>query len=486
MKKLLSILLSAAVVLSVIACCTTSGSARGNYGNGAPYDVSYPTKEQIIQKTKELNIDLSAADTFASEYDTNAPYAPGKMSAESQQNVLNTLNLCRYIAGIPDDVELKDSYCEAAQAAALVNAVNRQLSHQPKQPEGMTDELYSLGCDGARRANLSYGHGTTANTVVEGWMDDSGPSNIKICGHRRWVLNPAMKYTGIGSVGGYKAMYAVDRSRDGSFGGEYIAWPAPNTPIELFSGSVFSVTLGEAYDIPSVDSVNVEVSSQTLGKSWTVNKDHPETSFNVETNSYGIPKCIIFKVADFTQDDVISVRITGITKNGVEAPIEYTANLFTLSAVKSVPKYRVMRPYEFRELPSPIECPINSKPVIRWSSSDCSVADIYYDTSLYSFEEGVTEVTCRYGSLTSEPITVIVSNRDILLGDADGDGAVTVLDVTVIQRRLAQLSVANFREYAADVDRDNDIGVTDATNIQRYLAHASVNESIQTPMQELP
>ena len=54
-------------------------------------------------------------------------------------------------------------------------------------------------------------------------------------------------------------------------------------------------------------------------------------------------------------------------------------------------------------------------------------------------------------------------------GDADGDGTVTILDATVIQRELADLPVASFNEKAADVDGDG-LNIIDATNIQRYLA----------------
>ncbi len=56
-----------------------------------------------------------------------------------------------------------------------------------------------------------------------------------------------------------------------------------------------------------------------------------------------------------------------------------------------------------------------------------------------------------------------------ILGDADGDGVVTILDATVIQRILAGFTVPSFNEKAADVDGDG-LDITDATKIQRFLA----------------
>lgn len=55
-------------------------------------------------------------------------------------------------------------------------------------------------------------------------------------------------------------------------------------------------------------------------------------------------------------------------------------------------------------------------------------------------------------------------------GDADGDGEVTILDATAIQRTLASLPVDSFNEIAADVDGDGEVTIIDATFTQRWLA----------------
>lgn len=54
-------------------------------------------------------------------------------------------------------------------------------------------------------------------------------------------------------------------------------------------------------------------------------------------------------------------------------------------------------------------------------------------------------------------------------GDADGDGKVSIRDVTEIQRKLVNIPTPNFNEKAADIDGNN-LDIDDATNIQRYLA----------------
>ena len=66
--------------------------------------------------------------------------------------------------------------------------------------------------------------------------------------------------------------------------------------------------------------------------------------------------------------------------------------------------------------------------------------------------------------------TVSVEYKQLaFLGDADNDGEITILDVTLIQRKLVSLPVPNFNEKAADIDGDG-LSITDATLIQRRLA----------------
>ena len=70
---------------------------------------------------------------------------------------------------------------------------------------------------------------------------------------------------------------------------------------------------------------------------------------------------------------------------------------------------------------------------------------------------------------------------DIILGDADGDGKVSIKDVTAVQRHVAEFeNVAN--EKAADVNRDGVITIDDATIIQRYLAEMDVPVGIGQPV----
>ena len=68
-------------------------------------------------------------------------------------------------------------------------------------------------------------------------------------------------------------------------------------------------------------------------------------------------------------------------------------------------------------------------------------------------------------------ITYTLENEELMLGDVDGDGEVTIIDATEVQRHIAQISVFNDAQLkAADVDRDGEVAIIDASDIQRYVA----------------
>ncbi len=73
-------------------------------------------------------------------------------------------------------------------------------------------------------------------------------------------------------------------------------------------------------------------------------------------------------------------------------------------------------------------------------------------------------------ALPSLQVFAQVAATSYLLGDTDGDGEVTVIDATMLQRHLAQVKSTGFIEAVADVDSDSDITILDATLIKRWVA----------------
>ena len=81
--------------------------------------------------------------------------------------------------------------------------------------------------------------------------------------------------------------------------------------------------------------------------------------------------------------------------------------------------------------------------------------------------------------------TVTVTPDDsYIIGDADSDGEVTILDATAIQRKLASIPVAgSFNEDAARLADDlEELTIIDANFIQRWLAALPSNDKIGKPV----
>ena len=63
------------------------------------------------------------------------------------------------------------------------------------------------------------------------------------------------------------------------------------------------------------------------------------------------------------------------------------------------------------------------------------------------------------------------AERNKILGDVDGDGTVTVNDVTALQMYLAEYFDPTPEQLAAaDVNRDAKVNIRDVTQLQRFLA----------------
>ncbi|MBQ3417814.1 MAG: type I pullulanase [Ruminococcus sp.] len=107
------------------------------------------------------------------------------------------------------------------------------------------------------------------------------------------------------------------------------------------------------------------------------------------------------------------------------------------------------------------------------------------------YTAGTTNVVYLYkegGSQPTEPTQATQSTEPVdggVIGDADLDGKVTVLDATAIQRDLASIKklTAAQLEYAIPCDSDEKLSILDATYIQSYLAsvkrdHSRVGERV--------
>ncbi len=89
--------------------------------------------------------------------------------------------------------------------------------------------------------------------------------------------------------------------------------------------------------------------------------------------------------------------------------------------------------------------------------------------------EEPSEEPTEPGENPSEDPNPSEGEDDLLIGDLNGDGQVTIFDATFIQRAIAKMDILTEEQIkVADVDGDGEIKIFDATKIQRIVAKLDI------------
>ena len=248
------------------------------------------------------------------------------------------LNAMRRIAGLPA-VENDQSFNENAQYGAVLVAASGRISHSPKQPDDMDDAFYERGLRAVSSCNLTGDVEGMPVSAIDGWMDDSDPSNITILGHRRWQLNPQLGQVGFGYYNGFTLESVFDESGE-AVDYDFIGWPASgNFPTQLFSGSeAWSVTLNpEKYNWHELQEEDLTVTvKNSAGKTWTLKggQDYSPVGsgayFGLSKGGYGVYNCIIFRLDGVDKyEGVYTVTVQGAKDwYGNNADLTYQVEFF--------------------------------------------------------------------------------------------------------------------------------------------------------------
>jgi hypothetical protein len=162
---------------------------------------------------------------------------------------------------------------------------------------------------------------------VDGWMNDSDPSNIAVVGHRRWCLNPRMLKSAFGADGNYAAMHAHDGSRKQVPDWDIVAYPARGwMPAELFGPRhAWSVSLNpDQYAPPAKAEVKAEI--RPAGEKGTPDGAPLRLDyFNVDNGGFGTGAAVIFRPegTSFKTNQRYAVEITGLKTKLTQAALGY-------------------------------------------------------------------------------------------------------------------------------------------------------------------
>ncbi|MBE6835853.1 MAG: hypothetical protein E7515_06355 [Ruminococcaceae bacterium] len=336
----------------------TSALADGydGYLNSGKLALGKLNKAEIskILSDNPLVIPENDSDYFSVSPSVSGTYKTGTVKTAYLQAATDRLSALRKIASLPA-VTMDASLNTSAQYGAVLLAAS-EFSHYPTKPADMTDSFFETGTEATSSSNIAAGRHLTE--TPDGFMKDEGTNNLPVMGHRRWQLNPTLSKVGFGfavnlnnpNYGGSYKYYSAEKCMDTSgeeFDYRFIGWPASgNFPRQIFDyNTAWSVTLSPAYyQTPNIDNVKVTLTRTSDGKKWTFSNKESYTIadegkyFNVETNNYAVPNCIIFRPDGIElYDGEYTVVISGLLDSfGNSVSLSYKVDFFDADEYRSI------------------------------------------------------------------------------------------------------------------------------------------------------
>ncbi len=412
---------------------------------------------ELVSHTPQEIEDYIAAHPYgkvSASYATEPAYSGGNydygsLTEDYLQDALNALNVCRFIAGL-GEVALDGQYVKTAQAGAWLCAADGVLAHSHSQPEGVPDDMYTLGNTGCGSSNIAWNYRSLSRAVVGGWVDDSDSRNESAVGHRRWCLSRSMQATGFGQVGAYMAMYAFDGGWPDRSQEDPVVWPAPVMPENLFdSRSMWSVQRNNTYS----DSATVTLTRLSDGEVWHFGNDGSDGTFYIDNNYYGYQPAILFRPdldGDDYGTDCFRVQVTDGNFS-----LDYEVSFYDPDEVTHV--HTAGRTEDTDIVP----------PTCRQAGSHRRIT-YCSDCGEIMSDETVTDPALGHNYVDGV-CTRCGRNEQALIGDADGDGEVTDYDAMLFVRYLVGWNV-EIDLGVMDTDCDGTITDWDSMLLDRYLA----------------
>jgi hypothetical protein len=262
----------------------------------------------------------------------------GKLKEIEKQKVLTKVNAIRAIHGLKP-VTYNYSKDINVQKSALMTAANEMLSHRPPT----SWKCYSPeGALGSEKSNLHirwyYGNSykPTVDAVLN-WMVDM---NVDVCGHRRWILDPFLKFIAFGRVDGPSSknpqfgvtaasIYVIDDDKQNlsDWNDDFIAYPFHNYPSELVYNSEnkywhfhFTAVFNKSN---WWDNSNVNFDDAILTIKDENNNNVSFTNVTPNNEGYGVPNMLRFDLTNLQKEKRYNVTIKNVKYKGQTKDYSY-------------------------------------------------------------------------------------------------------------------------------------------------------------------
>jgi uncharacterized protein YkwD len=306
------------VAFTVLGGCADNGPTNPSDGPGNP------AAEEAIAKFYETLPDVDNC------YE-------GILQSAERRKVVDYLNSIRAVHGLPA-VSLQSSDDELTAQSALIIAANRSLTHNPNSFMKCYSEKGKVGSSNSNIALSSWYNPTdvrTSESWIDLWINDK---DVVSLGHRRWLLDPFLKYVSfnrvdkipVGNESGVSAaaIKVVNDEVQDLTGTtiEYVAVPYHQYPASAFKeGMVLSFSvLADPNDWFANN--NVDYSSATIEMTGPDGIDVPVNSISSSNELAGLGNVLKW-LAPIRYSVRYTVRINNVVFNGQSYAYEYWFSL---------------------------------------------------------------------------------------------------------------------------------------------------------------
>ncbi|TFF39639.1 CAP domain-containing protein [Mucilaginibacter psychrotolerans] len=262
----------------------------------------------------------------------------GSLNKSSKQAALARVNYIRGLHKLPP-VSYNTAGDELVQQSALINAANAVLDHSPDASFAC---YTSNGAIGSGNSNL----GISLSTQVRDFSDDKNVDRwlteeySQTIGHRRWLLDPFLKYVAYGRVDGKpkKSNYGFvsaaslkvinDEVADIRYlNVEYVGYPYADYPTALFLKNGY-LSFSALYDrLNEWNNSYIKYNTAVIEVTTDNGQQLRVSSISYDNDSEGLPNSIQWKTEGLKDNINYNVNIKNIQADGQTLSYKYSFKL---------------------------------------------------------------------------------------------------------------------------------------------------------------
>ncbi len=267
----------------------------------------------------------------------------GVLKDSEKQAILQEVNQIRALHNLKP-VEYRSQYDANTSEAALMLAANDDKIGNPDNPHLPPNSwkcYTNNGKDGCQNSNLAYrwymGTPPASNTSLNMWMTDY---NVNECGHRRWLIDPFLKFISFGRADGQSkrfqgmsvttmTIYVIsnDKQNVTDWQGDFVAYPFQDYPSKYFYDGMnrnWFLSFTAIFDKSNYwNNSQVKFNAATIeikdSKGNTVNA----TDVSFANDGYGVPNIIKWNIPGLKKDEKYTVTIKNVDYKGTKKDFTY-------------------------------------------------------------------------------------------------------------------------------------------------------------------